>query len=115
MVDVYAGLDVSDKMTHICVVGSSGESVWTGFCASDPEVLAGTLKRHAPGLVRVVLETGPLSAFLYHGLAERGVAVSCICARHAKGVLSARVNKSDPHDAQGLAQMARTGVTVTVH
>jgi transposase len=33
----------------------------------------------------------------------------CICARHAKGVLSVRTNKSDPHDAEGLAQMARTG------
>ena len=50
MADVYAGLDVSDQMTHICVVGSLGESVWTGVCASDPEVLAGTLRRHAPGL-----------------------------------------------------------------
>jgi transposase len=50
-----------------------------------------------------------LSAFLYHGLAAYAVPVICICARHAKGVLSARVNKSDPHDAEGLAQMARTG------
>jgi transposase len=57
----------------------------------------------------VVLETGSLSAFLYHGLVERGVPVTCICARHAKGVLSARVNKSDVHDAEGLAQLARTG------
>jgi transposase len=59
--------------------------------------------------VRVVLETGPLSAFLFHGLAERGVPAICVCARHAKGVLSARVNRSDPHDAEGLAQMSRTG------
>jgi transposase len=35
--------------------------------------------------------------------------VVCICARHAKGVLSVRVNKSDVNDAEGLAQMARTG------
>ena len=57
----------------------------------------------------MILETGPLSSFLYHGLVEREVPVTCVCARHAKGVLSARVNKSDPHDAEGLAQMARTG------
>ncbi len=72
-------------------------------------MIARTLKSPARGLVRVVLETGPLSAFLYHRLEERGVPVTCICARHAKGVLSARVNKSDPHNAEGLAQMARTG------
>jgi transposase len=32
----------------------------------------------------------------------------CICARHAKGTLSVRINKSDVHDAEGLAQLART-------
>jgi len=106
---IYAGLDVSDKMTHVCVVDSEGTCLWRGACATDPDVIAKTLGRHAVGLVRVVLETGPLSAFLYHGLIERGVAVTCICARHAKGVLSARINKSDPHDAEGLAHLARTG------
>jgi transposase len=109
MVEVYVGLDVSDKSTHLCVVDGSGAVFWAGACATDPDVIARTLKTRAPGLVRVVLETGPLSAFLYHGLAERGVPVTCVCARHAKGVLSVRINKSDPHDAEGLAQMARTG------
>jgi transposase len=109
MVEVYAGLDISDKSTHVCVVDGGGTVVWSGACASDPDAIARTLKTRAPSLGRVILETGSLSAFLYHGLAERGVAVTCVCARHAKGVLSARVNKSDPHDAEGLAQMARTG------
>ena len=109
MVEVYVGLDVSDKSTHLCVVDGSGDVIWSGACATDPEVIAQTLKRRAQGVQRVILETGALSAFLYHGLIERGVPVTCVCARHAKGVLSARVNKSDPHDAEGLAQMARTG------
>jgi transposase len=106
---IFAGLDVSDKMTHLCVVDGAGVIVWRGVCATDPEVIAKTLKRHALGIERVVLETGPLSAFLYHGLIERAVPTICICARHAKGVLSTRANKSDPHDAEGLAQLARTG------
>jgi transposase len=55
-----------------------------------------------------VLETEPRSTFLYHGLAEHTAPVECICARHAKGVLAARVNKGDVHDAEGLAQLART-------
>jgi transposase len=111
----YAGLDVSDKSTHICVVDEDGAIAWRGVCATDPEVLAKTLGRHCPDAVRVVLETGALSPFLYHGLTERGVPVICICARHARKVLSARVNKSDPHDAEGLAQLARTGWFRAVH
>lgn len=106
---IFAGLDVSDKMTHLCVVDGAGGIVWRGVCATDPEEIAKTLRRHAREVERVVLETGPLSAFLYHGLVERAVPAICICARHAKGVLSTRANKSDPHDAEGLAHLARTG------
>ncbi len=109
MKEVYAGLDVSDKTTAVCVVDSKGTVVWRGSCPTDPEALASVLKKRCRDLVRVVLETGSFSAFLYHGLIERGVPAVCVCARHAKGVLSARVNKSDPHDAEGLAQMSRTG------
>ena len=112
---IYAGLDVSDKTTHICVVDVDGKVLRRDVVASDPDALAKWLNRHCVDLVCVVLETGPLSTFLYHGLVERGVAVECICARHAKGVLSARVNKSDVHDAEGLAQLARTGWYKRVH
>jgi len=112
---IFAGLDVSDKATHVCVVTDAGEVVRRDQVASDPDALAKWFKRHFPGVARVVLETGPLSTFLYHGLAERDVPAICICARHAKGALSARVNKSDVHDAEGLAQLARTGWFKQVH
>lgn len=72
---IFAALDVSDKSTHVCVVDGEGVIVWRGVCATDPAVLAVTLARHAPGLERVVMETGPLSAFLYHGLIE-GITVT---------------------------------------
>lgn len=80
---IYAGLDVSDKTTHICVVDADGRISRRDVVARDPDVLAKWHNRHCKDLVRVVLETGPLSTFLYHGLVERGVAVECICARHA--------------------------------
>lgn len=106
---IYIGLDVSDKTTHICVVDVEGRVLRRDVVASDPDVLAKWLDRHCAGLVRVVLETGTLSTFLYHVLAGNGVPVECICAHHAKGVLSVRINNSDVHDAEGLAQLARTG------
>jgi transposase len=112
---IYAGLDVSDKTTHLCVVDADGVVLRRDVVASDPDVIAKWLGRHCPGLIRVVLETGPLSTFLYHGLIERSIPVDCICARHAKGVLATRVNKSDVHDAEGLAQLARTGWFKRVH
>lgn len=47
---IYAGLDVSDKITHICVVDDAGAIVWRGVCATDPQVLAETLGKRCPGL-----------------------------------------------------------------
>jgi transposase len=85
MEEVYVGLDVSDRSTHECLVDGWGVVIWSGACATDPEVIARTLAARAKGLARAVLETGALSAFLYHGLLERGVRVVCVCARHAKG------------------------------
>jgi transposase len=112
---IYAGLDVSDKTTHVCVVDAEGGVLKRDVVATDPDVLAKWLTKHCLGLARVVLETGPLSTFLYHGLVERGLPVICICARHAKKALSARVNKSDMNDAESLAQLCRTGWFKAVH
>ena len=51
MTEVYAGLDISDKTTHICAVDKDGKVTWRGVCATDPEVLASNLTKHCPGLV----------------------------------------------------------------
>ena len=58
---------MGEKATHLCVVDGDGVILWRGACATDPEALALTLRKHAPGLARAVLETGSLSAFLYTG------------------------------------------------
>jgi transposase len=112
---IYAGLDVSDKTTHVCLVDAEGVVLRRDVVATDPDVLAKWLGKHCPGVQRIVLETGPLSTFLYHGLIERKLPVICICARHAKKALSARVNKSDVNDAESLAQLCRTGWFKAVH
>jgi transposase len=57
----YAVLDVSNEETAIHVVDETDATVWRGKRASDPEVLATALRRHAPQLVPVDLETGPLT------------------------------------------------------
>lgn len=46
MTQCYAGLDVSDKSTHICLVEATGAIAWRWVCATDPEVLTRTLGKH---------------------------------------------------------------------
>ena len=105
----YAGLDVSDKETAIHVVDGSGKTVWRGKRPSEPDALVTALRRHAPELERVGLETGPLAPWLYHSLKELGLPVVCLDARHARTATALQRNKTDAHDAETLAQLVRTG------
>src|SRR5689334_6903008 len=105
----FAGLDVSQDKTAICIVSDEGAVVWRGSCATTPERIAATLGEHAPTLERAGLETGPLAAWLVHALRRLAVPIVCLDARHAHAALSMRLNESDTNDAEGLAQIVRTG------
>ncbi len=105
----YVGLDVSLADTSIAVVNDSGKLVWHGKVPSNPEAIADAILRHAPGAERVGLEAGQLSSWLYHGLKSLELPVICVDARHARAALSLRLNKTDPNDALGLAEIMRVG------
>ena len=105
----YIGLDVSLKETHICVVDGSGAVVARGREVTQPELLAAAIGKLAPSVDLAVLETGGQSSWLQRELAERGVPAVIVDARRAKAALSCRLNKTDANDAEGLAQLARTG------
>jgi transposase len=111
----FVGLDVSQKLTAICVVGETGRGVWRGQCATDPEPIERAVRGHAGDDVQVGLETGPMAPWLVHELRDRGLDVACLDARHARAALKMRLNKTDQNDAEGLAQIMRTGWYRSVH
>ena len=111
----YAGLDVSLKEISVCVVDKDGKTVARGACPADPEGVAGWLRVRSLTPHRIVHESGMLSIWLQRGLARLGLPATCIDARKAHKALSARLNKSDAADAEGLAQLARTGWFTPVH
>jgi transposase len=111
----YAGLDVSVKETSVCIVDETGAVCCEMKVPSHPEDLARTLKNSAWRLVRIGLEAGPLSQWLFSGLAEAGLPAICIETRHAKAFLKAQVNKTDRNDARGIAQMMRVNLFQPVH
>ena len=111
----FAGLDVSMKETHVCVVDGEGEVVLETMATTLPDAIAAAVAR-APRCRRVVLETGRMAPTLYHGLAALGVPVICIESRQAHLALkSLATHKTDRNDARGLAQLARTGFFKPVH
>jgi len=105
----FAGLDVSQAKTTVCIVDERGGVTWRGSCATAPDAIAETLAKRAAALERVGLESGPLTPWLVHQLRALELPVVCLDARHAQAALSMQINKSDANDADGLAQIVRTG------
>ena len=76
----YVGLDVSLKQTSICVVDQTGSVVREGVVDLDPEAISVYVRSKAPDAVRIGLETGPTSTWLWTELKQLGLPVICIDA-----------------------------------
>ena len=112
----FAGLDVSLEWTSVCVVDGDGQIVREAKVLSEPDALMAFFAEPRMDVTRICLEAGPLSQWLYEGLAEAGLPVVCAETRQLKAVLSATtVNKSDRNDARGIAQMVRVNMIRPVH
>lgn len=109
MSEYYVGLDVSMKKTYVWVLNACGDTVRHGEVATDPVALSSYLADIRDSS-RLCIETGSLSHWLCSVLAGNGFSVVCADARHMACALSARVNKNDRNDAQGIARMLRVGL-----
>lgn len=106
----YAGLDVSLKSVSICISDGTGKLLWRGEVENEPSEVARILAHRAPNLIRAVIEIGSCGIYLYRGLEAFEVPVVCVCARHAKGALRCRVNKSDANGCGGLGSSGAHGL-----
>ena len=97
------------------IVDDTGGIVREVKVASEPEALLQVFSNPAYHFKRIGLEAGPLSQWLFSGLAEAGLPVICVETRHMRAVLKAQINKTDRNDARGMAQMMRAGLYRPVH
>lgn len=111
----YAGLDVSLREISVCVINEEGRIIARGKVPCEPQAVAIWFHQQAVEPELVVHETGQMAIWLQRGLVAAGLKAVCIDARKAHKSLSARVNKTDAGDAEGLAQLARTGWFTPVH
>jgi transposase len=113
--DHYAGIDVSLECSSVCVVDASGKIVREGKVASEPEALIDYFGSLRLPLVRIGLEAGPLSQWLYAAMQQAGLAVELLETRHVRDAFKAMPVKSDRNDARGIAQLMRLGWFRPVH
>ena len=111
----YAGLDVSLRTVNICVIDDEGERIAETKLASDVQDIVAYLDDLELDLANVGLEAGTLTQYLTYGLQSAGFEVMCMESRQVKGALSAMRNKTDKHDARGIAQILRSGWYNRVH
>ncbi|MET4391749.1 transposase [Bradyrhizobium sp. F1.4.3] len=107
--DFYAAVDVSLETMNICVVDGDGNVGREAKLETDPDAIELFLAEWGIHLKRVGLEAFCYSASRFTALAEKGLPMICIENRHAKAALNAILNKTHRNDANGIAQMMRTG------
>ena len=111
----YAGIDVSLEQSSVCVVDASGKLIREAKVASEPQALIDWFGSLGFDLVRIGLEAGPLSQWLYAGMKQAGLAVELLETRHVRDAFKAMPVKSDRNDARNIAQLMRLGWFRPVH
>ena len=111
----YAALDVSLRSVAICIIDDTGKVRLERSTSSELPDLIRCLQDFGQPIHQVGLEAGNLSHHISAGLAEVGYDVVCMEARQVAAALSAMRNKTDKHDARGIAQILRSGWYSRVH
>lgn len=112
----YAGFDVSLRSVAVCIIDAQGKVCLERSVSSDLDVLIDFLRDFGQPVERIGLESGTLSDHLTRGLGGVGFNVVCMDAGQISASLSAMsLNKSDRHDARGIANIVRLGWYKRVH
>jgi len=111
----YAGIDVSLESSSVCVVDAGGKLVRETKVASEPEALIDWFRALGLEVVRIGLEAGPLSQWLYAAIKKAGLAVELLETRHVRDAFKAMPVKTDRNDARNIAQLMRLGWFRPVH
>lgn len=98
-----------------CVAALSGGLHLERSVPSDVFDLVRCLNEFGEPIHQVGLEAGTLTQHLTYGLREAGFEVVCMEPRQVAAALSAMRNKTDKHEARGIAQILRSGWYSRVH
>jgi transposase len=79
---------------------------------SDPTSLARLIRTEAPRAVKIGLETGATSVWLWHALRAEGLPMVCLDARQAHAALSIRPSKADRNSLRLPSELRHGGDAV---
>jgi transposase len=105
----YVGLDVSLKLTSICVLDEKGKRLLEGEVDSTPEAIGEFLQKSGLEIEQIGLESGNLTHYLKKGLLKMKYRVAVMETRKMAAILATIINKTDKNDARGIAEALRVG------
>ena len=111
----YAGIDVSLECSSVAIVDAHGKIVRESKVASEPAALIEWFRSSGLNLVRIGLEAGPLSQWLFAAMKEAGLSVELLETRHVRNAFKTMAVKTDRKDARGIAELMRVGWFRPVH
>jgi hypothetical protein len=85
----FVGLDVSQKITAICVVDDLGRRLWRGQCPTNPEQISILVRRHVGDDARIGIETGAMTpcARALLGARTQLIGMTTRLSNHIRGAL----------------------------
>lgn len=113
--EYFAGLDVGTHLTSVCVIDAEGAIAFERELPTDPDTLAKALKPWRASLRQIGHEAGSMAPWLHGEMESRGFRMVCLEAFHARQAMKAQRNKTDKHDARGIAHLVRSGWVRSVH
>lgn len=111
----YCGLDVSTKSTHVYIEDEQGRRVKRAVVATTPAGIDGVLSRYLERGLKVAIEAGGHTAWIYDLLMEQRAKVHVVHPLKVKWIAESK-KKTDRVDAQLLAHLLRIdGLPEPVH
>lgn len=111
----YCGIDIGGLSSYVYLADASGKKKWSGPVPSTKAGFAGRLRRFVRGGLKIAIEAGNQTAWIYWHLTEMGAEVTVANPQKVKLIAESR-KKTDKVDAKILCELLRLdGLPEPVH
>ena len=103
---IYCGIDIASKSSYIYVTDAKGRKLVSGEVPTTKPTFENRLKRYVARGLRIAIEVGNQTAWIYDALTEMGAKVTVVHPAKVKLIAESR-RKTDKIDAKILCELLR--------
>ena len=103
---VYCGIDIASKPSYVYVTDAKGRKLASGEVPTTKPTFESRLKRYVARDLRIAIEAGNQTAWIYDALADMGAKVAVVNPAKVKLIAESR-RKTDKIDAKILCELLR--------